>query len=211
MINDPSCSSTGELIYGLAKQLVWPLAPLAQEMLMTAILGDTQGLSNQLTNARTYRIMAEMTEAGIDRQKLEELRREYSKMPVEIYTYKATLINRTEFVADNRVAMVAIPQAEISHYSPLYNPAPLIQNDMLQTEGVLVSIVFKHYADGKITAAIRCNSSAPIGSKLAEHFGGGGHPYASGFKINGGRSFAAVKSECAAFATELLDNQPIEN
>ncbi len=205
-INDASRSSTGELIYRLSQQLKWPLTATAQSNLMTAILGDTQGLSNQLTSAETYRIMAEMTEAGVNRSKLEEARRETNKMPAVIYKYKGLLIDRTELLADNRLAIVVVPQAEINEYSPLYNPGPLIQGDMLQTKDVCVSIVFKHYGDGKITAAIRCNHGAGIAATIAERFGGGGHAYASGFKITDGRQFNTIKSECVAFATELLDN-----
>lgn len=210
-INDPGRASAGELIYLLAKQLDWPLPLLAQEFLMSSILGDTQGLSNNLASAETYRVMAAFVEAGVDRPALEELRRASSKMPPEIYRYKADLIARTEFAADGRLATVVIPQAEINDYSPLYNPAPLIQADMLQTEGVQVAIVFKSYADGKITAAIRCNPMAPIGAELAQRFGGGGHPYASGFKVAGGRPFADVKADCLAYATELLDKLDSES
>lgn len=205
IINDGTRSSTGELVYRLAQQLAWPISVPAMENLMTAILGDTQGLSNQLTSAETYRIMAEMTEAGTDRSKLEEARRETNKMPDVIFKYKGRLIERTELVADGRLAIVVVSQSEINDYSPLYNPGPLIQSDMLQTKGVQVAIVFKHYEDGKITAAIRCNHGAGIASNIAEHFGGGGHTYASGFKITNGRPFNEVKSECLAYATGLLD------
>lgn len=204
-ICDASASSTGELIYDVAKQLNWPLGVEAQAHLMTAILGDTQGLSNQLTQAGTYRVMADMVDAGVSRPALEEARREANKMPEVIFKYKAKLIERTELYADGKVAIVSVPQQEITAYSPLYNPGPLIQGDMLQTQGVLVSIVLKTYDDGKATAAIRCNNGAPIGAKLAEHFGGGGHPYASGFKVTNGRPFNEIKSECIRFATELLD------
>ncbi len=210
IINDGKRSSTGELVYRLAQQLDWPVSVPAMENLMTAILGDTQGLSNQLTSAETYRIMAEMTDAGTDRAKLEEARRETNKMPGVIFKYKGRLIERTELLADGRLAVVVVSQAEINDYSPLYNPGPLIQSDMLQTKNVDAAIVFKHYDDGKITAAIRCNHGAGIASTLAEHFGGGGHTYASGFKITPGtsanaRPFNEVKSECIAYATELLD------
>lgn len=204
MLNDPAKSSTGELIYSLAKELGWPLDKTAGEFVMTAILGDTQGLTNDLTNAETYRVMAELVDLGVDRPALEDRRREYSKMPQEIFRYKAKLIERTEFHDDGRIALVTIPQVEITQYSPLYNPAPLIQNDMLQTTGVGVTLVFKHYNDGKILCAIRANADYPIAAELAAHFGGGGHPYASGFKILDGRPFNEVKSECIRVATELL-------
>jgi phosphoesterase RecJ-like protein len=215
-INDPQCSSTGELIYRIGKQLEWPLSTEAQAYQMTAILGDTQGLSNQLTSAETYRIMADMTDAGVDRSRLEDARREANKMPPVIFKYKGLLIDRTELVADGRLAIVTVPQPEITEFSPLYNPAPLVQGDMLQTAGVQVSVVLKYYDDGKATAAIRCNNGAPIGAELAEHFGGGGHPYASGFKVVPRtahyRPFNELKSECIRFATELLnklDTEPV--
>ncbi|HEX7632819.1 MAG TPA: DHH family phosphoesterase [Candidatus Saccharimonadales bacterium] len=203
-INDHTRASAGELIYMIAKQLGWEVSVQAQEFLMTSILGDTQGLTNKLASSETYRIMAEFIENGVDRPALEDTRREYSKMQPEIYKYKGELIKRTEFVADGALATVTIPQSEINEYSPLYNPAPLVQNDMLQTLGVRLAIVFKQYADGKITAAIRSNNTAPIAAELAEHMGGGGHANASGFKITDGRPFNEVKSECLSKATELL-------
>jgi nanoRNase/pAp phosphatase (c-di-AMP/oligoRNAs hydrolase) len=76
---------------------------------------------------------------------------------------------------------------------------------MLQVEGVRVGIVFKVYDNGRITGMIRCNPGAEIGHTLAAHFGGGGHPYASGFKISGGKPFNEIKSECIKVATELLE------
>lgn len=209
-LTDEHASSTGELIYNLGKQLGWTLSVPALTHIVTAVLGDTQGLSNQLTSANTYRLMAEATEAGVDRPRLEEARRAYSKMPAIIYKYKGRLIERTELVADGRLALVMVPQTEISDYSPLYNPGPLIQADMLQTQRVATAIVFKCYNDGKITAAIRCNHAAPIAAALAEHFGGGGHAYASGFKITNGRPFNEIKSECIRFATHLLDQPAAE-
>lgn len=207
-INDSTVSSTGELMYHIGTQLSWPLSVTTQTFIMTAILGDTQGLSNQLTGASTYRLMADMTEAGVNRAAMEDKRREANKMAPVIFTYKARLIARTEFHVDGRLALVDVPQSEISEFSPLYNPGPLIQPDMLQTRGVKVSIVFKTYDDGKITAAIRCNHGGGIAAELAEHFGGGGHPYASGFKLTPGsgyRPFNELKSECIAYVTQLLD------
>jgi nanoRNase/pAp phosphatase (c-di-AMP/oligoRNAs hydrolase) len=127
-------------------------------------------------------------------------------MAPDVFKYKARLIERTSFAADGRLAVVDVPQTEINIYSPLYNPVPLIQNDMLGVEGVAMAIVLKHYDDGKVTGAIRCNSGFPVADKLAEQFNGGGHPFASGFKIVNGRPFNEIKSECIRRATNLLDN-----
>ncbi len=203
VINDSSKVSTGELIYGLAKELGWPLGIPAQEYIMSSILADSLGLASESTTSDTYRVMAELVDAGVNRPKLEELRRALTKMPVKIFRYKAELIARAEFNANGALATVIIPQEEITEFSPLYNPAPLIQNDLLQTENVKTSIVIKSYDNGRITAAIRCNTAAPIAAELAKHFGGGGHAYAAGFKIEG-KTLQEVKNDCIAFASNLL-------
>ena len=203
-IVDPTVASTGELIYSLALKLGWKINTEASEHIMTSILGDTQGLMNELTKASTYRVMADLTDLGANRPRLEELRREQSKMPETIFKYKGRLLERTEFVAEGAIAYVTVPQAEINEFSALYNPGPLVQFDMLQVIGVRLAIVFKTYDDGKITAALRANTGSPIAGKLAVHMGGGGHDLASGFKVEGGKAFADVKTECLNYATDLL-------
>jgi len=200
----PEAASTGDMIFDLSVSLGWPVSAWAAEYLMTSILGDTQGLMNDLTTSKTYRTMAELTELGADRAKLEEQRREYGKMPQKIYSYKADLIKKTEFYLNGQIALVRIPQTEINEYSPLYNPAPLIQFDMLQIKGVALAIVFKTYDDGRVTAALRSNNGYPICGKLAESMGGGGHAHAAGFKITDGRPYEAVKETCITIFKELL-------
>ncbi len=201
-LNNPSVVSTGELIYHLATEYKWPLSKQAQEYIMTSILADSMGLTSDNTTAETYRVMAAMVEAGISRPKLEEQRRAFSRMPVPIFEYKAELIKRTELF--NGLAIVTIPQAEINEYSPLYNPAPLIQGDHLQITDVSVSVVLKHYEGGRITGAIRANYGAPIAAQLAESLGGGGHAYAAGFKVENG-VLDDIKQHCITQVTTLLE------
>jgi phosphoesterase RecJ-like protein len=204
VIQDTKVASAGELIFHIATKLDWPVDTVSGAALMVSILGDTQGLSNNLTQPSTSRVMADLHDLGVDRTALEEARRAAGKMPESIFRYKATLITRTELSLDKRLAIVSLGQDEINIYSPLYNPAPLIQPDTLQIDGVLVSIVIKRYDDGKITGAIRTNNAAPIAADLALQLGGGGHPYASGFKISDGSDYNSVKARCIEITNLLL-------
>ncbi len=210
VINDREAVATGEVIYKLAKKLSWPMNLQAKTHIASSILADSLGLSSEGTTAQTYRIMAELIEGGVNRPALEEARRALTKMPEPIFRYKAALIERTELYADGKLALVTVPDKELMEYSPLYNPAPLIQTDMLQTEKVKVAVVLKVYKDGKVTGSIRCNPGAAISAKLAQHFGGGGHPYAAGFKITEGKSSGEVKKDLVELATKLL-SKPMEN
>ncbi len=211
VINDSTVSSTGELIYLLGERLGWTIDALAGEHLMTAILGDTQGLSNDLAKPSTYRVMASLVESGVNRPALEEKRRLYNKMPESIFRYKAELIKRTRLFHENKLSLVTIPQNEINEHSPLYNPAPLIQADMLQVESVAIAIVIKSYDDGKITGAIRCNNGYKIAAQLASFFGGGGHPYAAGFKTSDYDSVDRIVPEIVKKTGELLNDEEATN
>ncbi len=206
VIIDPKVSSTCELVYQIANELEWQVPSCAYDPIMMGILGDTQGLSNQLATASTYRAMADLIASGANRPALEESRRAHSKMTEPIYRFKAQLIQQTEFAYDGKIATVTINNSDIKTYSPHYNPGPLIQPEMLQVEGVQVGIVFKKYDDGRITAMIRCNNGSEIADKLAVSFDGGGHGYAAGFKITDGRPFDDIKAACLEKAAELLQN-----
>jgi phosphoesterase RecJ-like protein len=198
--------AAGEVIYELAQQLQWPLNLEAKKLLATTILSDSLGLTTEATTARSIHIIGELVESGVSIAEIEERRRDLMRKAPELVRYKGQLLQRVEYTADNRIATVTIPWNEIEQYSPQYNPSMLVIDDMRMTTGAHIAIAFKTYQGTRITAKIRCNYGYAIAKDLAEHFGGGGHVYASGFKVQDGRPFNEIKSECIAYATELLAN-----
>ncbi len=205
VVCNPTAVATGEVIYELARQLEWPLSHDACYLLVASIMADSLGLTTEATSARSIHIVAELVEQGVSIAELEDKRRELMRKAPELLPFKGRLLERVTFEAGGRVASVVIPWEEIEKYSYLYNPSMLVIDDMRSVENVALAIAFKVYNDGKITAKIRANFGSPIAGQLAEHFGGGGHSYASGFKITDGRTLEQVKDECMAAAAELLD------
>lgn len=205
VIYSPKAVATGEAIYELANHLQWPVSRAAKDLIAMAILSDSLGLMSQSTTPRSIRIIAELVESGVSLPELESARRETLKREPELIHYKGQLLQRVEFHDNGRLAVVSIPWEEIEKYSPLYNPSMLVIDDMRLAKGANLAIAFKLYRDGKITAKIRSNYGWGIADKLAEHFGGGGHPLASGFKITDGRNYEEVKSEVITIAAGLLD------
>ncbi len=202
--NHPAVA-TGEVIFELARQLNWPLNHTAKNMLAVSILADSLGLTTSATSARSIHIIAELVEGGVSIPGLEEERREMMRKAPELVHYKGQLLQRVKYTDDNRIAFVTIPWEEIEKYSPSYNPSMLVIEDMRLTTGTDVAIAFKLYNDGHVTAKIRCNYGRGIANELAQSFGGGGHEYASGFKVTDGRPFEEIKRDCILKATELLD------
>lgn len=204
--NHPAVA-TGEIIYELAAQLGWSLNSESREMIAIAILSDSLGLMSGSTTPRSIHIIAELVDAGVSLPEIDNARRETMKRAPELVHYKGRLLERVEFYSDNRVAAVTIPWEEIEKYSPLYNPSMLVIDDMRMAIGTDIAIAFKVYKDGKVTAKIRSNFGKGISGKLAEYFGGGGHAYAAGFKIQDGRRYEDIKRETIEVATRLLDEQ----
>jgi len=205
VINRPVVA-TGELIYELAIEYNWPINIEAAEMLAVSILADSLGLMTPATTARSIEIISELVGRGVSLADLENRRREMMRKSPLMTEYKGQLLQRIEYSSDGRVASVVIPWNEIETYSNEYNPSVLVLDEMRLVTGVDVAIAFKTYPDGKITGKIRCNHGKTVGAGIAEHFGGGGHLYAAGFKIKDGRPINEVKSECYTVATQLLDN-----
>lgn len=210
ILNDPNAVATSEIIYELAAKNDWPMDVHAKTMIASAILSDSLGLMTEATTARSIHIMGELVEGGVSLAELDNARRELSRKSAELISYKGRLLQRIEFHANNQIATVDIPWEEIVEFSPLYNPSMLVIDEMRHAEGTHIAIAFKQYNDGRITAKIRANYGIKIANKLAEEFGGGGHPYAAGFKVQG-KSLAEVKRTCIATAIKLLDALELNN
>lgn len=205
IINQPAVS-TGEIVYKIASELGWELDQVSAECIAYSILSDSLGLMSESVNSETLRIMSELVSTGVSLAKLDSNRRSMSKKTAELVKFKGQLLQRIEYAPDSRIATIDIPWKEIEKYSYAYNPSMLVIDEMRMTDGVMVAIAFKSYPDGKVTAKIRSNYGITIAGQLAEHFGGGGHTYAAGFKITDGRPLTLIKSECIRYTTTLLDS-----
>lgn len=173
----PACC---DLIYKIAREQNLNINATAAEYLIYGIFSDTLGLTSANVTADTYRVCADLIDCGLNIADLEEKRREFMKKSQKILSYKGDLIKKVEYWNDGRLATVHIPWEEIQEYSGEYNPSVLILEELRLVEGVEVSVCIKTYPDGKITGKIRSNT--PIADQLAGYFGGGGHPYAAGFR-----------------------------
>lgn len=173
----PACA---ELIYKIAQDQNLTISEPAASALYSAISADTLGLVSAAVNSDTMRVMADLIEHGANPAKLEEARREFMKKSPRILDYKADLIKRIDYSLDGIIATIHIPFEDIQQYSDEYNPNVLILEEMRLVENVVVAVAIKTYPDGKVTGKIR--TSEPIAEQIAAYFGGGGHPFAAGFR-----------------------------
>ena len=173
--------STSEVIYHLCVENDWQINSQAAENLLIALMSDSRGLTTQSSTAESFLVAGKLTELGASNAKIEERRREFMKKAPEILAYKGELLQRIEYFLDGKLALIHIPFEEIQQYSDKYNPSVLVLDEMRLVEGVEVTIAIKTYPDGKLTGKLLTNT--PVAAGIAGYFGGGGHPYAAGFRV----------------------------
>ena len=174
-------SSCCALLYKIFKDQKIAINAQCAEDIIYGILSDTLGLTSPSTSSDDYRAVAELLDDGANIAEMEERRREFSKKSPRILDYKADLIKRVEYHLDGKLATVLIPFDDIQEYSDEYNPNVLILEELRLVEGVEIAVAIKTYPDGKLTGKIR--SAQPVADQVAGFFGGGGHPYAAGFRV----------------------------
>lgn len=200
-------SSCCSLLYKIFKDQNIAISPLCAENLIYGIQSDTLGLTSQSTTSDDFRAVAELIDVGANVADMEDRRREYSKKSPRILDYKADLIKRIEYNLDGKLATVHIPFDDIQEFSDEYNPNVLILEELRLVEGVEIAVAIKTYPDGKLTGKIR--SSKPIAEQVAGFFGGGGHPYAAGFRTYDTTYEEAVNDLITA-TMNALDSLPPE-
>ncbi|MBR5418653.1 DHH family phosphoesterase [Candidatus Saccharibacteria bacterium] len=194
-------SSCCALLYKIFTEQRIAINAQCAEHLVYGILSDTLGLTSQSTTADDYRAVADLIDDGAQIAEMEERRRDYMKKSPRILDYKADLIKRIEYHLDGKLATVLIPFEDIQEFSDEYNPNVLILEELRLVEGVEIAVAIKTYPDGKLTGKIR--ASKPIADQLAGYFGGGGHPYAAGFRIY--EDYSAVLPELISATMKLLE------
>lgn len=198
--------STTELIYKLARKNNWNIDKNTGEFIIIGILSDSMGLTTEQVTKQSVEIVAEMLGKGVKLSEIDAKRKKLSKKTPELIQYKSKLLGRIKYELDGRIAFISIPWEEIEKYSQEYNPPMLVIDEMRQIQNVELVIAFKSYPGGRVTVKLRSNSGFSICAELAEYFGGGGHPYASGFRVTDGRDLDKIQAETFKIATKLLNN-----
>lgn len=200
----PACAN---LIFKIARNLNLAIPKSAAEAIYAAISSDTLGLVSNSVTADTMRVMADLIDLGVSPAELDERRREFMKKSPRILDYKADLIKRIDYALDGELATIHIPFEDIQSYSDEYNPNVLILEEMRLVEGVVLCVAVKTYPDGKITGKIR--ASKPIAEQVAGYFGGGGHPFAAGFRAYD-LSYEEVVADLIKILPGILEQNAID-
>lgn len=172
-----ACQIMYEVVLALGVEVDKKIA----DCLYTGLTTDTGCFRYDSTTAQTYRVAADLIDAGADNSRINRIMFETKS---KTYARLERLaIESMRFYEHERVAVITVTQEMFqltgSNAQETEGLAPLTR----QIEGVEIGITIQERPDGTCKASIRTFESVNA-AKLAACFGGGGHAQAAGCKFD---------------------------
>lgn len=200
-IIEENAPATGQMLYEIFTQLGWEIDKETADLIGFSILYDTYSLTIPGVTPKTLEVMKYIAELG---SSIHSLTRRYKKVggyDIELFKYKAKLIERIELHKDGKIAYIDFPREETEKYEGVLRPMDLVIGDMLQLKGVEIAIAVSDMGE-YVKASMR--SHPPIAGPAARQFeGGGGHDQAAAFGIKDS-SIEEVKEKVLKVVEDLL-------
>lgn len=198
---DTDASSTSEMIYELflhAKEsFSWVLSPEAALRLYAGIVGDTGRFRYPNTTEKTHRYTADLVATGIDQTAF------YSALyrkDLRLTRLEGYILQHVQ-LSEAGLGVVRLTKEILAEFQVSTSESSALVNCFADIEGLLAWVFFVEGNEGPIR--VRLRSKGPIINKLAQNFGGGGHPFASGAKADNWEQMEDIIAElemlCATF------------
>ncbi len=150
--------------------------------LYTGISTDTGNFAFASTNADCFEIMSELMGKGLPLAELNRvLFRERAKPQVLLM---GRALNSLQYYEGCRIAVMKLTRRDFDECGALSEHADTLVNFGLDTVGTRMAMLAREGGDGAIKFSLRAKEPDCV-SDIAQEFGGGGHPQASGITMYG--------------------------
>lgn len=180
---DIKAPATGQIVFQLITEMGWPLDAVARDNLFVAISSDTGSFRYPSTTAATYRIGAELIEAGTDVGKLSQLL--YESYPLRRIELLRELMKDMQIRDNGRIALFKMPRSLVDKLALIATDTEGLIDLIRSIDTVVVAAFFEEMEDGRIRISARSKTPAVDVGALCSNFGGGGHTLAAGTRMKG--------------------------
>ena len=176
---DTSQAATGCIIFDVLHELKIPLTKEIAASLYTAIITDTGNFTYSNTNKRSFEIAVDLIATGIDVAEISSII--YNSLSSSTLLALNSALANLEFVCNGKGAFMFLPKN-------------IMEDESIDTENFVnyprsiqsvdvAAMITEQPGSGILRVSFRSKNPAVDVSKLAVHFGGGGHKCAAGAKI----------------------------
>ena len=166
--------------------------------LYTGISTDTGNFAFASTDAACFRVMSELMEHDLPLAALNRILFRERAMPQVLLIGKA--LSSLRYYENGRIAVMKLTRQDFRDCGALAEHADTVVNFGLDTVGTRMALLAREAEDGKIKFSLRAKEPDTV-SDIAQAFGGGGHPQASGITMDG------TLDEAAGLVLEAMINK----
>lgn len=176
-IVDEKSAACSEIIYTLARKLGVEVDQAIATCLYTGIVTDTGRFQYANTTAKTFQIAVELLEYGVNPSQI--FRNVYESQSFSDIRLFGLAIYRAELLPELGIIYTTITQKDLDHTRTRLEDTENLIDYLRATKGIEVAVVFKEL-NGGVRVSMRSIGKVDVG-RIAEEYGGGGHPLAAGF------------------------------
>ncbi len=182
-ISDINASATGELIYEYLKAIdPDSLSKKTYEAIYVAIMTDTGSFSYNNTNVLCHEIAANAIKSGVDTAKIHQ--KIYGSSSRSRIKLLAAVADNLQFTYDDKLVWFTISKKMMENANAVKDDVDGFTDFARSIKGVEVSLMIFENAENSCRINFRSKGYYSI-NKIAQYFGGGGHSFAAGAKVNG--------------------------
>ncbi len=178
----PDAAAAGVLVAEYAIHALGELTPTMAQNLLCALVTDTGRFQYQNANGEAFRVASALVDAGASPSDV--ALHVYQSDRLSYLHLSATVMGRITTFEQGRIAYSYATTADLES-----NAVPVAECDGLvdivrRVDGCEIALFLKEVPGGKVRGNLRAKSARDI-SVVAREMGGGGHPAAAGFTVEG--------------------------
>lgn len=180
LITDPNMCSTSELLYEVLTEINGkPFRNRSYaEALYVGIVTDTGNFDHGNFTGSTFRIVADLLEAGIEKGKVQDLvYNNFSSDRMRLLGF--SLNEKMVILPEYQTAYIFLSKSDLASYNYVKGDTEGFVNMPLSIKGVVFSVLFIE-KEGFVKLSFRSKGTFPVNEFALRFFNGGGHLNASG-------------------------------
>lgn len=188
---DAKATSTAEVVLELLQRLGISLNQTIATCLLNGLITDTRGFSTPNTTRKSMQAAITLMDAGAPLAKITD--QVFNRRPLADIRLWAEALHTVRL--EGPIIWAEITPAMRLECGFTEEGDAGLANFLITANEAEIAVVFSQQTDGRIEVGMRSVPSVDV-SAVALNFGGGGHPQAAGFSING--SLSEVREQVIA-------------
>ena len=177
----PGAAATCEVLAELVDSLGVELDAELATALLTGIVRDSHGFSDQATSGETLRTAARLVDAGAPLVMIH--RAVLTELPYPALALWGKMMANLEQGADGRIVYTTLTRKMLEETGTRQHDADGLVEFLTRAQGARVTILFREEDSRAIRVSIRTTEGIDA-ARIAATFGGGGHARRAGFLVN---------------------------